>query len=309
MRTLLAPTEDFIKGERDVLSADVSAGNSAVLSVPNSVNFTVNDYIVVGTEGSNNAEIVQITAVAPTYITVDALILNHKADEPVVKYRYNQRKFYGCVTVTGTFAQIVSSGSPVHITVNNPQGTRIEYTGVEGYVYFYATYYNSTDQTETSPADAEVVYADESLRYCSLYAIRKQAGLTNNPYITDEIVEKYRRRAENEVDSFINARYVLPLINSIGVNEVPFMIENCTVLLAGGYMDWEEFGKDGDGVNWLKDARATLKRLQSPGGQQLLGSDQQEMQSKNLSNGIQSYPSGVDNNNGPIQLFTMRQKF
>jgi hypothetical protein len=147
------------------------------------------------------------------------------------------------------------------------------------------------------------------VRYCSLYAIKTQAGLTNNPYITDGLVEVYRKRAENEVDSYLNARYVLPLLNSTGVAEIPFLVENCTTLLAAGYMDYKEFGKDGEGVKWLGEARSILKKLQTPGGQQLLGADKMEMQTKTLSSSVMSYPDTVDNDNGPVQVFGMRKRF
>ena len=308
MRNLIAPTEDFIKIQRDVLTADVVAGSGVVLSVPGATNFTVNDWIVVGYEGSESAELVQVTATGPLTITA-TLTRPHKSGEPIIKYRYNKRKFYGSLTSGGSYTEIVSSGSPATIMINNPQGTLIEYIGAEGYVYFKSTYFNSTTSDETAIVDATEVYADESLRYCSLYAIRKQAGLTNNPYITDGIIETYRKRAESEVDSYLNARYILPLVNSNGDNEIPFLVENCTTLLAAGYMDYQEFGKDGEGVKWLGEARSILKKLQTPGGQQLLGANHLEMAAKTNSNGVASFPDTVDNNNGPVRLFTMGQKF
>lgn len=309
MRTLLAPTEDFIKKERTSLTADTAAGNSAVFNVGNAANYLVNDFIVAGVEGTDQGELCQITAVTATTITVALTKILHRAGEPIVKYRYNKRKFYGCVTASGVFNEITGSGSPVQIMVNDPQGTLIEYIGVEGYLYFKSTYYNSQDLTETSIADANAVYADESLRYCSLYAIRKQAGLTENPFISDGTIETYRQRAESEVDSYLNSRYMLPLQNSVGVHEIPFLVENCTTLLAAGYMDWQELGKEGSGYKWLGEARSILKKLQTPGGQQLLGSNKAEMLVKTLSSGVRSYPNTVDNTNGPDRKFTMRQKF
>lgn len=286
MKVLLAPTEDFIKSVRTQLSAGVSAGSSAVVPVSNVAGLAVNDYVVVGLEGSQQAELCQITAISGESITVDLLKLGHLQDDPVVKYRYNKRKFYGSTVQAGPFTELTSYGSPTGIMVDAPQGTTLEYTGGEGYIYFKSTYYNSTDTTESNLADANTVLADESKRYCSIYAIRKQGGLTNNPYLTDGFIETYRKRAENEVNSYLNARYILPLTNSSGVAEIPFMVENMTVLLAAGYMDYQELGSDGEGKKWLGEARAVLKALQTPGGQQLLGSDNAEMQTKTLSNGV-----------------------
>jgi len=308
MKLLLAPTEDFIKRERGSLASDATAGSSASVVLKNADGFAVNDYVVIGAEGSERAEISKITGVSAQTITVDTLRLAHKQDEPIVKYRYNKRKFYGSTTVAGSFVELTGYGSPAVIMVDDPQGTYLEYTGVEGYLYFKATYYNSTTTEETNVQDSEAVLADESTRYCSLYAIRKQAGLTNNPYITDGTVEIYRKRAENEVNSYLYQRYTLPLENSSGETEIPFLVENCTVLLAAGYHDYQEFGSDGEGVKWLGEARGVLKAIQT-GKQRLIASDYEEFAQKTLTKGIQSYPDQVDNVNGPVKFFTTRQRF
>ena len=211
MRSLLAPTEDFIKLEKAVLTADASAGSSAVLTVENSDGFDAHDFIVVGVEGSEGAELCQISAVSPTSITVATLVLNHKEDEPITKYRYDKRKFYGATTATGSYSELVSSGSPVAIQVGDPQGAYLEYIGTDGYLWFKSTYYNSYTTDETSLTDATAALADESVRYASLYAIRKHAGLAGNPRYSDSRLETKRKQAENEINSAIAAKYALPL--------------------------------------------------------------------------------------------------
>lgn len=304
MKTLLAINEDFIKLERGVLAADVAAGSNVTVNVGNNNGLAQNDYIVIGHEGSDQAELEQINAAvsAGTSVQVAAVKFAHKAGEPWVKYRFNKRKFYGSTTATGVFTELVSSGSPADIQVDDPQGARLEYIGNEGYSYFKATYFNSTTDDETDLADAEAVLADESARYCSLYAIRKQAGLTNNPFITDLMIETYRKRSENEVNSAIFNRYTLPLA------EIPAVIENATTLLAAGYLDYQEFGKDGEGVKWLGEGRGILKAL-SKGTQRLIGADGTELATKSRASTVQSYPDQVDNTNGPKQWFSMDQTF
>lgn len=309
IKVLIAPTEDFVRRERSLLTADSASGSTTFITVANTDGFAANDYLVVGVEGSEAAELCKIVSIAGFNITVDTLKQNHLKDEPIVKFRYNKRKFYGSTTAGGSYTELTGYGSPVTIGVDDPQGSLIEYTGGEGYIYFKSTYWNTTTSEESNLTDANEVLADESVRYCSIYAIKKQAGLTQNPYITDGLIETYRKRAENEVDSYLNARYILPLTNSSGNPEIPFVIENCTTLLAAGYMDYQEFGKDGEGVKWLGEARSLLKKLQTAGGQQLLGADKVEMQTRLLSNSVQSYPDTVDNENGPDRKFTMRQKF
>lgn len=308
MKVLFASTEDFIKRERARVSADVSAGSTVSVTLTNGEGYAANDWLVMGYEGSENAELCQIASITGNVAVISTLRLAHKADEPVVKYRYNKRKFYGCTTATGNFTELTSYGSPVTIGVDDPQGAILEYTGSEGYTYFKATYYNSTTTDESNIADADAVLADESLRYCSIYAIKKQAGLNNNPYIVDGDVETYRKRAENEVNSYIISRYTLPLVNGDGTSEIPWMIENITTLLAAGYMDWQEFGEDGNGKKWLGEARSLLKKIQD-GSQSLIGLDGVQMTEVDVLSGVQSYPSSVDNTDGPTQQFTMRQQF
>ena len=300
MKTLIAPTEDFIKLERSELNADVSAGSDVSLTLLNNDNLSDNDFIVVGREGSEAAELQQINAVVTPGATIQVatLLRAHKKGESITKYRYNKRKFYGSTTATGSFTELTSDGSPVTIQVDDPQGTILEYTTGEGYTYFKSTYFNSEDSVETDVDDSEAVLADESKRYTSIYAIRVQAGLTQNPYINDARVERKRKQAENEINSSIFSRYVLPLA------EVPPLIQNICELLAGGYLDFEEFGPDGQGVKWLGEGRALLKSIQK-GRQRLIGADNTELAVISTTNVLQGYPDndGVSDADTPERIF------
>lgn len=288
MRFLIAPTEEFIKLERTTLNADAVAGSSVSLTVVDNNGFSQNDYIVIGYECSELAELEQINAaVTPgTTVRVGTLKFNHKAGEPVTRYRYNQRKYYGSLTETGTYVELTAYGSPADIQVDDPQGTQFEYSGVEGYTYFKATYYNSTSADETDIADSTAVAGDQSGRYATLYDIRKHAGLAGNALYSDYRMEQKRKQAENEIDSAIMGRYVLPL------EEVPALISRICELLAAGYIDYEEFGKDGEGVKWLGEARALLKAIQD-GRQRLIGSDKTELTTNTKVNVVNGYPDST----------------
>lgn len=304
MRQFSAPTEDIIKLERTQLDADVSAGSNVILTLLDNNKLDLNTFIVIGYEGAEKTEIQKVNAsVTPgTDVQVATLLFAHKKGEPVTVYRYDKRKFYGSLTAGGTYNELTSYGSPTLIQVDDPQGTLFEYNGGEGYEYFKSTYYNSATLEETDPDDSDAVASDQSLRYTTLYNIRNQAGLTNNPYITDGVLETYRKRAENEVKSYIMAKYVLPL------TEIPAIIENATTLLAAGYMDYKEFGRDGEGVKWLGEARGILNSVKK-GNMNLIGSDDQELSNKSNINTVQGYPDGVDNKNGPMRMFTTKQRF
>ena len=307
MKVLLATTEDFIKRGRAAITADAAEGATTIL-VPDTTIF-VTEYAVLGVEGSDTAELLTISGGdGDNTLTISALRNKHYADEPLTAYRYNQRKFYGSTSASGSFTELTTDGSPVDIAVNNPQGTVLEYIGGEGYLYFKATYWNATTSDESDIADANTVLADESTRYCSIYDIRKQAGMTENPYYDDGKVEAKRKQAENEVNSLLYERYVLPLVNSQNVAEIPFLVQRCTILLAAGYIAYEEYEDTTQGVKWLGEARGILNSIQK-GVQRLIGTDGQELSTKILTAGVRGFPDTVDNEDGPIQSFTRNQQF
>ena len=162
-KSLIAPTEDFIKPERTILDADAAAGDNVALTVQDNDHFVENDYIVIGREGAEQTEIVQINSAvtAGQSIQVDTLKFAHKANVPVTKYKYNQRKFYGSETATGTFVELTAYGSPANIQVDDPQGTLLEYTGVEGYEYFKATYFNEETSEETNMVEEALEFPEQ----------------------------------------------------------------------------------------------------------------------------------------------------
>jgi phage gp36-like protein len=298
MKRLLAVTEDFIKGERGKLRADISAGSAVALPVESSQGVAAGDYIAVGYEGNELAEMCVVSSVADTTITVATLKFNHKTSEPFVVFRFNQRKFYGSATSTGSYTQLSADGSPKDISVDDPQGTILEYSGSD-YSYFKATYYNSTTGEETDTADADAVSGNESARYATLYAIRKHAGLAGNPRYSDLLIETKRKQAENEINSAIAARYVLPIA------EVPALISQICELLAAGYIDYEEFGKEGEGAGWLATGRALLKSIQK-GTQLLIGADGSELARHTNVARIDGYPDDEDTDE---EQFSMSDRF
>lgn len=300
MISLRASTEDFVKLERSQLAANATAGSSVALTLENNNGISNTDFIVIGHEGSELAEIVQVNAVVTAGQTVQVATLkfNHFKGEPVTRYSYNKRKFYGCATETGTYVELTSEGSPVDIQVDDPQGTLLEYLG-STYLYFKATYYNSTSTTETDIDDAVAVAGDQSGRYASLFEIRKHAGLAGNPLYSDVQLERKRKNAENEINSVLIGRYSLPLAS------VPGLINQICTLLAAGYIDYEEFGSDGEGVKWLGEARALLKNIVK-GTRLLLEEDGTELTRVEGTGVLDGYPDDVDTD---ARVFSMSDKY
>src|SRR5215213_4241914 len=181
MRDFIAPTEPWIKTEIGTLNADATAGSNVTLTLINNDGLADDDFIAIGHEGSELCELAQINnaVTAGTSVRVATLKFNHKAGEPITRYGYNQRKFYGATSEDGNYTELTSDGSPVDIQVDDPQGTLFEYTS-STYSYFKATYYNSTAAEETDIDDAAAVAGDQSGRYATLWDIRKHAGLAGN---------------------------------------------------------------------------------------------------------------------------------
>lgn len=301
MKLLLAPTEPFVRTETASLAAAATLGSNVTLTLINNDNLAQNDFIVIGFEGNELCEIAQINAAvtAGTTVRVATLKFNHQEGEPVTRYAYDKRKFYGSTTATGAFAELTADGSPVAIQVDDPMGTRLEYTGTEGYTYFKATYYNSQLSTETDTADSDATLANETLRYSSLYAIRKHAGLAGNARYSDFRMETKRKQAENEINSAIAAKYTLPL------TEVPPLLGQICELLGAGYIDYEEFGANGEGVKWLGSARSLLKAIQD-GNRLLIGADGTQLTLNTKIGVLDGYPNNTDTD---AQQFSMTDRY
>jgi len=299
MKILSALLEDYIKTEKSKVASDVSAGNDATIVLENNQGFVDDDYVIVKKEGNEQVHICKINAVVSgnTDIQVDTLKHNLVEGDEVIKILYNQRKLYGCTTETGSY----TLKDTKDIEVDNPRGTFFEYTGAEGYLYFKCTYHNATTSEESSIADAVAVLGGESDRYCSLYQIKKQCGLTENPYVEDSIVENKRKQAENEIDSAIAQRYTLPL------SEIPALIENITVLLAAGYLDYQEFGGEGAGVKWLGEARGLLKNI-IKGQRRLLDSCGDELARKTSAQ-IKGYPDDSADDTADDRIFSRSDEY
>lgn len=300
MKRLIAPTSPDIKIESTRLAADATAGSNVTLTLENNDGFSENAYVVIGHEGGELAELQQVNQAVSggTQIRVATLKFNHQEGEPVTVYRYNQRKFYGATSKAGTYTELTGDGSPKTIQPDDPQGTALEYTG-STYIFFKATYYNSTEDEETDVDEAEAFEGDESNRYASLWAIRKHAGLAGNPNYSDFRLETKRKQAENEINSALAGRYVLPL------SEVPPLIGQICELLAAGYIDYEEFGKDGDGKSWLGEGRALLKSIQK-GTQLLISAEGTELTRVTHGGKIAGYPDDEDTDEAQ---FSMSQTF
>lgn len=259
MKPFIAPTENFVKSEKTGITIDASAGSSVSVSVKSNNGIVKDDYCIIGREGEETTEIQKVSSITGKNIIIfTTLNFAHKKDEPITEIRYNQRKFYGCITKTGTFVYISIS----NIEVDNPKGTYFEYIGDEGYLYFKVTYYNEFTVEESDIDDAIAVRAGAIDHYCSIFDIREEAGFVDNPYVGDGRIHAYRLSAESEVKASLGKIYSLPLSATCELVKV------ITKLLGAGWLMWAEYGEeasgtDKDGMAKVKEARSMLKAVRN----------------------------------------------
>jgi len=257
MKLLIAPTEDYIRGEQSRLDSDASAGSGVALTLENNDGFSADLFIRVGYEGQETTELCEIDSISGNQgVTVATLKYDHPAGTPVQLFRFNKRKFYGSDALDGTYTELTDDGSPKDIQVDDPRGSVLEYTGND-YSYFKAIYYNSVTGQTTLLSEAEAAQVDESSRYVSLWDIRVTAGFAENSNITDSYIEKHRTAAEAEVRTVLAKKYSLPL------SYIPDYVRDITELLAAGKMLYKQYPDSDAGEKMLGEARSMLKKIRT----------------------------------------------
>lgn len=255
--------ERFIFNTRTRVNADASAA-ATTITVKNTTDYSADDYILVGYDGSDTAEVRQINAVTNKTtldLTGSPLDFAHDRFEYVTKVEYNQRKLYSCATEDGTYTLV----NTFDLGVNDPKGTLVTDTGTD--TYYKITYYNSETTAETAITDSEVIRSettedkvvDGDNRYCTLSEIAKISGFRN---ASTEDLESVRYRAESRVQSSLAVVYELPL------SYIPYMIRRVTAELAAGYLLINEAGDTADalysrGQALIKGAYSVLKDIKS----------------------------------------------
>lgn len=239
--------------ETTQVSTDASAGAVSVV-VKNANNLAIDDYVVIGLLGSELSELKRITGLSTQTLTVSATSFAHKANEPVSELRGNQIKVYRAANVDGTQP---SDGSfslltTVDIDVDQPFTIYTDSTGGSDY-WYKQTYYHSVSTAETAIADSTAVRGGDYGHYVTIEEVRIEAGFTNNPDVTDQMISDRRDDAESQVNGVLkSAKYTLPL-----TAPYPPVIKNITKLLAAGYLLLQDYGVGADSTN--KEGRAKIE--------------------------------------------------
>lgn len=294
--------------EQAELSADALTGQ-AVVSVVNADGIAVNSYLLLGTPGSENSDLVQVQSISGNDLTLTAN-LDHKKykGDKVLVLKANQFRVYRAANVDGSIPLDASFSLLATSSIQEDQ-VNTEYTdtnGGSGYWYKF-TYYNSTSGSESALANATAVRGGNYGYYTTVEEVRKEAGLQNNRFITDADIFRRIVNSQSEVNaSLAIAGYSLPLTT------VPSMVNNITTLLAAGYILLTNQGPEYEGTNKegnakLKMAKDMLKQLETTNVQLIDDVNANAGQA----DGIAGYPDNNAEFNTPSEAraFSMTDNF
>ncbi len=258
MQILVAPLENFILGEKTFLRENVSL-EATTLLIKNAGNFVINDFIVIGTIGTETAEIRRIDSISSDLreiVITEKINFNHGKLEPIQVIRFDKRKFYRSDSEDGAYSHLSSEGSPVDIQVDIPEGTRFEDATGNNTHYYKATYWNSFSGDESSLDDAVASKASDVDHYTSIYRIRQEAGMLENDFITSDIIDSYRVEAEAQVEGAIASVYSIPF------SYIPRLLQHIVSLLAAGHLLMKEYGMEAD-VEISKTGQRKIERAEA----------------------------------------------
>ena len=255
MNILVASLENMVLGEQTSFDAEETAGQTE-LTVINSQGFSANDYIILGTRGSETAEVRQISSTTATTITISvATSFLHEKNESIQLIRYNQRKFYRSTTEDGTYTELTTEGSPVSITPDKPEGTEFEDSTGVSTSWYKVTYYNSYSGLESDIADSIATKASDSEHYTSIYKIKDEAGFKNNSYIESDLIDRYRTEAEALSESMIAMTYQVPLASA------PRIFQHIVTLYSAGLLLLKEYSLEND-ADTTKNGQKKIDRAE-----------------------------------------------
>jgi phage gp36-like protein len=223
--------------ERTTLTAEVAEG-ATTLSLANTNNVLVDDFVLVGNPGMETAEIRQVQTVVDTNdVTIDAATLHHREGESVLSLFGDQIRIFRAPNVNGlppaedTFAELQT----ISIDPDQLQTDFEDPDGSDSYWYTFA-YRNSTSAAVSSMWPASVRGGTTSV-YASNDSIRDLAGFKNNHNISGGLIEQFRVAAQAKIDGKLSGRYTVPFTAPIN----PFIAQIARTM-AAGYLQLDQYG-------------------------------------------------------------------
>lgn len=142
------PTNDL---EQTFLSSPTSAGVTTVL-VKNNHNFAVNDRILIGDMGTENAEICTVDSVSDndTIVLTAATSFAHSTDTPLYVLQFDSARFYRATSSDGSYTLLDTVALDVD---NDEKKTYYDDTGGTAAHYYKISLYHTVDLVESEKSD------------------------------------------------------------------------------------------------------------------------------------------------------------
>ncbi len=250
--------------ESTQLDADAAASASSLI-VRNNQDFAINDFIVLGSLGTERCEKLTVLSVtgSTTIAPLVATKFAHLRFDALQKLFGDKIKVYtapnvdGSVPADSAFTTLLTT---LTIDIDNQYTNYTDNGGSSAFWYKYS-YFNSISSAETSVAATVAVRGGNLGQYCSIDDIRDEAGMKGNTYITDVTIDKYRQEAQDEINGTLAGLYTIPFIAPINNN-----IEQAAKLIAAGLLLKKDYGVmvssgNKDGQNKVDEGRKLLQRI------------------------------------------------
>jgi hypothetical protein len=249
-------------GETTQLNADVAVADTT-LTINFSDDIEAGDLLYLSRLGSESGEVVTIaTIVDADSVTASAATKPHNRFEEATVLFGDQIKIYRATNVDGSLPDddTFSFLDTTNIDYDQSTTTYIDDNGGSGYWYKYI-YRNSSSGEETLLSDSSAARGGGVGNYCSIQAVREEAGFQNNKYINDSQINNERQAAQDEINAELNGIYTIPF-------EAPIspLITRITKTLAAGFLLSKDYGvvnkfSTNNGDAKVKEARDMLQKL------------------------------------------------
>lgn len=240
-----------------VVTQPLTAGLTSI-PVVNSEGVTASTPFILGGLGNNGSEKVQTAAsgFAPdaTHVVLStAILLPHNEFDPLWQLFGDQINIYRAPNVDGSYPADTSYTLLTTIPINYNQVSTSYTDAVGSNAYWYkVTYKNSVSSAETTLQDSPIVVrGGEYDQYTTIYNIRREAGLLNNQFISDSIIDSQRQRVQFEIDAALFGMYSVPFQPPINP-----LVAILTEKLAASYLLAIDYGPMASGNS--KDANVKL---------------------------------------------------
>ncbi len=265
--TLVFENYPAINSKENTLVATSAIVGAGDVVVENAQNIVANDFIYLGSAGTEQVEKQKISSVtAQTLDLVGTLAFAHKRFSLVRAVYGDQIQIYRAANVDGSVpldASFATLDSPIDLDPDQLSTTYIDATGSTEFWYKHV-YFNSGTAAEVTSLNAvKAVRGGNYGEYASTEQIRKQAGISKNPYITDGEVALKRLSTQAEIDAALNTLYTVPF-----GDDVPDLVRQVCILIAAGYILINEYGATAsgtskDGKEMLEEGRELLRNIAS----------------------------------------------